>query len=75
VRRRGFLSLLDILLTDVAEVSHLRSYNPRSIPDTHFCYRLSLSQGHSAAGRMESAGLTINDLSKYAIMHMDIAPD
>jgi hypothetical protein len=27
---------------------------PRKIPDTHFCYRLSRPQGHSAAGRIRS---------------------
>jgi hypothetical protein len=26
--------------------------NPRKIPGTHFCYRLSQPQGHSAAGRI-----------------------
>jgi hypothetical protein len=27
---------------------------PRKIPGTHFCYRLSRPQGHSAAGRIRS---------------------
>jgi hypothetical protein len=31
-----------------------RSYIPGNIPGTHFCYRLSRSQGQSAAGRIMS---------------------
>jgi hypothetical protein len=29
-------------------------FNPRKIPGTHFCWRLSWPQGHSAAGRIRS---------------------
>jgi hypothetical protein len=29
-------------------------FTPRTITGTHFCYRLSLPQGHSAAGRIRS---------------------
>jgi hypothetical protein len=37
-------------------VSHMRwsPFTPRKIPRTHFCYRLSWPQGHSAAGRIRS---------------------
>jgi len=31
-----------------------RLYHPGNIPGTHFCYRLSQAQGHSAAGRIVS---------------------
>jgi hypothetical protein len=31
-----------------------RPLPPRKIPDTHFCYRLSRTQGHSPAGRITS---------------------
>ena len=31
-----------------------RFYPPGNIPGTHFCYRLSQPQGHSAAGRIMS---------------------
>jgi hypothetical protein len=31
-----------------------RTFTPRKIPGTHFCYRLSRPQGHSAAGRTRS---------------------
>jgi len=31
-----------------------RLYSPENIPGTHFCWRLSRSQGHSAAGRIMS---------------------
>ena len=31
-----------------------RLYPPRDIPGTHFCWRLSRPQGHSAAGRIMS---------------------
>jgi len=31
-----------------------RLYPPGNIPGTHFCYRLSRPQGHSAAGRIRS---------------------
>ena len=30
-----------------------RLYPPENIPGTHFCHRLSRSQGHSAAGRIK----------------------
>jgi hypothetical protein len=38
-----------------------RPLPPRKIPDTHFCQRLSRSQGHSAAGRIRSISKS-NDL-------------
>ena len=41
----------------VVRLSDLRTgrlYPPGSIPGTHFCYRLSRPQGHSAAGRIVS---------------------
>jgi len=41
----------------VAELSALhtgRLYPPEYIPGTHFCYRLSQPQDHSAAGRIVS---------------------
>jgi hypothetical protein len=31
-----------------------RALHPRNIPGTHFCYRLSRPQGHSAAGKIRS---------------------
>jgi hypothetical protein len=31
-----------------------RLYSPEKIPGTHFCYRLSPPQGHSATGRIKS---------------------
>ena len=31
-----------------------RLYSPGDTPGTHFCYRLSRPQGHSAAGRVTS---------------------
>jgi len=31
-----------------------RLYPPGNIPGTHFCYRLSQPQGHSAAGKIMS---------------------
>jgi hypothetical protein len=44
-------------LTDGSEVVSRTRRPPftlRKIPGTHFCYRLSQSQGHSAAGRIRS---------------------
>ena len=41
----------------VVRLSALRTdrlYPPGNIPGTHFCYRLSQSQGHSATGRIMS---------------------
>jgi len=36
---------------------------PRNIPGTHFCYKLSQSQGHSAAGRIMSMKKS-NDINR-----------
>jgi len=36
----------------LSALSACNLYPPRNIPGTHFCYRLSRSQGHSAAGRV-----------------------
>jgi hypothetical protein len=33
---------------------HRLPFTHRKIPGTHFCYRLSQSKGHSAAGRIRS---------------------
>jgi hypothetical protein len=48
---------LDNRLTDGGEVVSLTlrpPFNPRKIPGTHFYWRLSRPQGHSAAGRIRS---------------------
>jgi hypothetical protein len=47
-------TVLDNPLTDGGEVVSLMRwppFTPRKIHGTHFCYRLSRSQGHNAAGR------------------------
>ena len=36
----------------VISPTHRPPLSPENIPGTHFCYRLSQPQGHSAAGRM-----------------------
>ena len=44
-----------------------RFYPPGNIPGTHFCYKLSRPQGHSAAGRimsMEISNDTIGDRTR-----------
>jgi hypothetical protein len=44
----------DIRLTDGGKVvspTRRQLFTPRKIPGTHFCYRLSRPQGHSAVGR------------------------
>jgi hypothetical protein len=44
---------LESLLTDGGEfvsLTHRPPLNPKKIPGTHFCWRLSRPQGHSAAG-------------------------
>jgi hypothetical protein len=49
--------LLDNRFTDDGEVVSLTRrppFTPRNIHGTHFCYRLSRPQGHSAAGRIMS---------------------
>jgi hypothetical protein len=38
----------------VVSPTHWPPLPPRNIPGTHFCYRLSRLQGHSAAGRIMS---------------------
>jgi hypothetical protein len=53
----GFPHFLDDRLTDSGEAVSLtrrQPFIPRKIPDTHFCYRLSRPQGHSAAERIRS---------------------
>jgi hypothetical protein len=48
---------LDSRLTDgdkVVSLTHRPHFTPRKIPGTHFYYRLSRPQGHSAAGRIRS---------------------
>jgi hypothetical protein len=45
----------DIPLTDGGKVvspTRRPLFTPRKVPDTHFCYRLSRPQGHSAVGRI-----------------------
>jgi hypothetical protein len=44
-------------LTDggkIVSLMHWPPFSPTKIPGTHFCYRLSQPQGHSAAGRIWS---------------------
>jgi hypothetical protein len=56
---------LDNRLTVIGEVVSLTSRPPcarRKIPGTHFCYRLSRSQGHCAAGTIR-----LNEKSNYHI--------
>jgi hypothetical protein len=48
---------LDNLFTDGGELSALRAgrtFIPRNIPGTHFCWRLSRLWCHNAAGRIRS---------------------
>jgi hypothetical protein len=55
---------LDNRLTDGGEVVSLTRQPPsttRKITGTHFCWKLSRSQGHSAAGRIRSVEVS-NDL-------------
>jgi hypothetical protein len=55
VRRRGSHIFLNSRLTDGGEVVSLSRRPPFTaggIPGTHFCYRPSRPQGHSAAGRI-----------------------
>jgi hypothetical protein len=56
-RLRGFPNFVDDWLADSDEVVSLMHRPPlthRKIPDTYFCYGLSRSQGHSAAGRFRT---------------------
>jgi hypothetical protein len=39
---------------EVVSLTHRPVFTTRKIPGTHFCYRLSRSHGHSAAGRIRS---------------------
>jgi hypothetical protein len=67
---------LDNRLTDGGEVSPTRrpAFTPGKIPGTHFCWRLSRLQGHSAAGRIRSIeksddiGNRTRDLSACSIV-------
>jgi hypothetical protein len=40
-----------------------RPLTPRKVPGTHFCWRLSGPQGHSAAARMKCSALNVRDLA------------
>jgi hypothetical protein len=58
MRRRGFHIFWTIDSQMAVRLSALRAdrppFTPRKIPGTHFCYRLSRPQGHSAAGGIRS---------------------
>jgi hypothetical protein len=55
LRGSRFPHFLDNRLTDGDKVVNLKCrppFTPRKIPGSHFCYRLSRPQDHSAAGRI-----------------------
>jgi len=59
----------------VASLMHRPPLPPRNIPGTHFCYRLSRTQGHSATGRIislknsnDTIGNRTRDLSVYSVV-------
>jgi hypothetical protein len=71
----------DIRLIDGGKVvSPMRRplFTPRKISGTHFCYRLSRPQGHSAAGRIRSieistsSGTRTGDLPACSIVPQPI---
>jgi hypothetical protein len=60
---------------EVVGLTRRPSFTPRKIPGIQFCYRLSLLQGHSAAGRIRSTekshnliGNRTRDLTACSIM-------
>jgi hypothetical protein len=55
MREVGAPTFSDIRLIDGGKVispTRRPLFTPKKIPGTHFCYRLSRPQGHSAAGRI-----------------------
>jgi hypothetical protein len=51
-----FPHFLDNRLTNggkTVSLTRRQPFTPRNIPGTHFCWRLSRSQGHGAAGRIK----------------------
>jgi hypothetical protein len=63
---------LDNRLIDGGEVvspTRPPSFTHRKIPGTHFCYRLSRPQGHSAAGRIRSIDKS-NDLIRIWLLYV-----
>jgi hypothetical protein len=55
VRRRGshiFQTIGSQIAVRLSDLRTGRPLTPRKIPGTHFCYRLSQTHGHSAAGRV-----------------------
>ena len=55
----------------VVSPTHWLPLPPRNIPGTHFCYRLSQPQGHSAAGRIVSiknSNDTIGNLTRNLLV-------
>jgi hypothetical protein len=66
-------------LTDgeVVRLTHLQPFTPRKMPGTHFCWRLSQPQGHSAARRIGSVERS-NDLigvRTHDLLACGITPD
>jgi hypothetical protein len=49
-----FLHFLDSRVIDGDNAAIYPQENSKNSPGTHFCYRLSRPQGHSAAGRIRS---------------------
>ena len=65
----------------VVSPTHRLSLPPRDTPGTHFCYRLSRPQGHSAAGRIKSiknqndpTGNQTGDLPAFGAVSPSTAP-
>ena len=61
--------------------THWPPLPPANIPGTHFCWRLSQPQGHSAAGRImsmkissDTIGNRIRDLPAYSAVPQPTAP-
>jgi hypothetical protein len=53
-RKLRFLDFMTVALDGgkVVSLTHQPSLTPGNTPGTHFCWRLSRSQGHSATGRI-----------------------
>jgi len=56
----------------IVSPTHQPPLPPGNIPGTHFCWRLSRPQGHSAAGRIRSMKISKDTIGVKTFMYPDL---